>query len=36
MRAITHQPASDLRFSLTGKDGKPDKMVTVVDYFKRE
>ena len=35
MRGITTQVAADLKFLLNGKDGKPDEMVTIVEYFKR-
>jgi len=34
MRSLTTQPASDLKFLLTGRDGGKDRMVTVVAYFK--
>ena len=35
MRGITAQPAGDLKFLLTGKDGKQDKMVTIPEYYKQ-
>ena len=35
MRGITAQTAGDLKFLLQGKDGQPDKMVTIVEYFKQ-
>lgn len=35
MMGLTNQPASDLKFLLNGRDGKADKMVSIVDYFKQ-
>lgn len=36
MRGVTTQTAEELNFLLNGKDGKADKMVSVVQYFKGE
>lgn len=35
MRGVTVQAAADLKFLLTGKDGKADKMVTIPEYYKQ-
>jgi eukaryotic translation initiation factor 2C len=34
MRGLTVQAAADLKFLLSGRDGEPDRMVTIVDYYK--
>lgn len=34
MRGLTSQCAADLKFLLNGKDGKPDRMVSVEAYMK--
>lgn len=36
MRGLTTQPAADLKFLLSGRDGKPDRMVSVVEYYKTQ
>ena len=34
LKAISTKPASEIQFLLNGKDGQPDKMVSLTDYFK--
>lgn len=34
LMSITHKPASEIKFLLNGKDGKADRTVGVVQYFK--
>ena len=34
MRGLTSQSAADLKFLLNGRDGKEDRMISIVDYFK--
>lgn len=34
MRGLTVQAAADLKFLLSGRDGQPDRMVSIVDYYK--
>ncbi|KAK4686649.1 eukaryotic translation initiation factor 2C, partial [Tremellales sp. Uapishka_1] len=34
IKRFTPQPASELKFTLTGRDGQPDRLVTVVQYYK--
>lgn len=36
MRGLTMQSAAELKFLLSGRDGQPDKMVTIVDYYKSQ
>jgi eukaryotic translation initiation factor 2C len=33
---FTKKPASELRFQLEGKNGEPDRTVTLPEYFKRQ
>jgi hypothetical protein len=35
LKGFTHQPAENIKFLLTGKDGAADKMVTIVEYYKK-
>ncbi len=34
MRGLTSQSAADLKFLLEGKEGKADRMISIVDYYK--
>jgi hypothetical protein len=34
MRGLTSQCAADLKFLLNGRDGRPDRMVSVETYMK--
>jgi hypothetical protein len=36
MRGLTSQTAAELKFLLSGKDGKADRMVSVEAYMKGE
>ena len=35
LKGLTTQPAETIKFLLTGKDGAADKMVTIVEYYKK-
>lgn len=35
LKTLTIQPAEGIKFLLTGKDGAADKMVTIVEYYKK-
>jgi eukaryotic translation initiation factor 2C len=35
MARIAQQPCGDCKFLLQGRDGQPDKMVTVPEYFQK-
>ena len=35
LKGFTHQPAENIKFLLTGKDGAADKMVTIVEYYRK-
>ena len=36
LQAVTLQSAKDLKFTVDGKDGKPDQTMSVAQYFEQQ